>query len=69
MTVAFPPTPVYPDALDTDYTLFLVHNTTESTLTVDNEPWSTEVAIEPVDATANEIWADSGFGNIDGELF
>jgi len=65
--MAFPPVPVYPNAIDSDYTLFLVYNTTETRLCEDNHPWSEEIHIAPVEG--DEIWADNGFGNIDGELF
>lgn len=67
--MAFPPVPVFPKAIDSDYTLYLVHNTAEAKLCVDNAAWSTEVQILPVDADKPEIWADNGFANIDGELF
>lgn len=67
--MTFPPIPVYPKALDSDYTLYLVHNTTETKLAADNHPWSQEIQILPVGADEDEIWADNGFGNIDGELF
>lgn len=66
--MAFPPVPVYPDEIDSDYTLFLVHNTTETKLCQDNPPWSMEIEIIPVAADENEIWADNGFANIEGEL-
>jgi hypothetical protein len=69
MAVGFPPQPVYPDAIDSDFTLFLVHNTAESLLTVDNQPWSEEIEILPVEAGELEVWADNGFGTIEGELF
>lgn len=65
----FPPTPVYPKAIDSDYTLYLVHNTTETRLSADNSPWAQEIEIVPVAADKTDIWADNGFGNIDGELF
>ncbi len=65
--MAFPPVLLYPNELDTDYTLFLVYNTTESRLCEDNHPWSNSISIVPSDEL--EIWADNGFGNIDGELF
>lgn len=67
--MAFPPVPVYPASIDSDYTLYLVYNTTEARLTADNAPWSQEVSIMPVDVDQPEIWADNGFANIDGELF
>jgi len=66
--MAFPPIPVYPSAIDSDYTLFVVYNTTEAKISSDNAPWALEVDIIPVDATADEIWADNGFANIEGEL-
>src|SRR3989304_606611 len=65
----FPPSPVFPEAIDSDTTLFLVYNTTETRLAVDNEAWSEEIEIVPVDADKSEIWADNGFGNINEELF
>jgi len=69
MAVVFPPQPVYPDALDSDRTLFLVFDTTETRLSEDNEPWTDEIPIVPVGANDPEIWADNGFGTIEGELF
>lgn len=66
--MAFPPIPVYPNAIDSDYTLFLVHNTTEAKLTVDNSAWSQEIDITPVASDKPEIWASNGFANLDGEL-
>lgn len=66
--MAFPPVPTYPEALDTDYTLFLVYNTTETKLSADNSPWSQEISIVPVAAGKPEIWADNGFATISGEL-
>lgn len=68
MAYGFPPQPVYPQALDTDYTLFLVNNTTESVLVEDNEPWSDEIAITPVPAGSAEVWANNGFCTLEGEL-
>jgi hypothetical protein len=67
--MAFPPVPVYPQAIDSDYTLYLVYDTTETRLAVDNSAWSQEIDIVPVAADKPEIWADNGFGNIEGELF
>lgn len=67
--MAFPPISLYPEALDSDYTLFLVHNTTESQLCRDNSAWSDEIEIVPVASDKLEIWADNGFGNIEGEMF
>lgn len=67
--MTFPPVPVYPNDIDSDYTLFVVYNTTETRLAADNSPWAQEIEILPVGASKNEIWADNGFGNIEGELF
>lgn len=67
--MAFPPVPVYPNAIDSDYTLFLVHDTSESRLCKDNAAWSGELEIVPVGASEAEIWADNGFANVSGELF
>lgn len=66
--MAFPPSVAYPEAIDSDYTLFLVYNTTETRLCADNPPWSQEIDIIPVAADKAEIWAENGFANIDGEL-
>jgi len=65
----FPPKPVYPKNYDNDNTLFLVYNTSETITTQNNQPWSEEISIVPVDDTKPEIWADNGFASIDGELF
>jgi hypothetical protein len=67
--MAFPPIPVYPRAIDSDYTLFLVFNTSEAKINADNAPWSQEIEIVPVAEGKDEIWATNGFANIDGELF
>jgi hypothetical protein len=66
---SFPPQNVYPIALDSDYTLLLVHNTSEAMITSDNEPWADEINVKPVSADKREIWADNGFATIEGELF
>lgn len=68
MAVGYPPQPVYPNGIDSDYTLFLVYNTTEADLVEDNEPWAEEIVIKPRGKTQYEIWADNGFANINGEL-
>lgn len=64
----FPPSPVYPDAIDDDYTLFLVHNTVETKICADNAAWAQEIEILPVGADDPEIWSENGFANISGEL-
>ncbi|RDJ35640.1 MAG: hypothetical protein DWQ19_12545 [Crenarchaeota archaeon] len=67
--MTFPPSPLFPTAIDSDRTLFLVYNTSEAQLASDNLPWSQEIVITPVAADKEEIWADNGFANISGELF
>ena len=69
MPYYFPPTPVYPSDYDSDETLFVVYNTSETVTTAENLPWSDEISIKPVAADKDEIWATNGFANIDGELF
>jgi hypothetical protein len=68
MAHGFPPQPVYPKSLDSDYTLFMVYNTSEAVLVSDNDAWSDEIIIKPVPATKDEIWSDNGFCTIEGEL-
>jgi len=65
----FPPSPQFPKAIDSDYTLYLVYNTTETKLLTDNAAWAQEISIVPVDPDNAEIWPNNGFGNIEGELF
>jgi len=65
--MAFPPVPAYPNAIDDDYSLFLVFNTTETKICKENPPWADEIEIIPTNGS--EIWANNGFGNISGELF
>lgn len=67
--MGFPPQPLFPVGIDSDYTLFLVHNTTETKICQENPAWSDEIEIIPVKSGEAEIWADNGFGNISGELF
>lgn len=64
----FPPIPVYPKAIDSDYTLYHVHNTTETKISEDCNAWSQEISIVPVAADKLDIWASNGFANIEGEL-
>jgi len=65
----FPPIPTYPKQYDNDRTLFLVYNTSETLTTSDNHPWEATIDIKPVLPSSCDIWADSGFANINGELF
>lgn len=69
MAVGFPPVSVFPLEIDSDRTLFLVYDTAQSVLTVNNPAWSEEIEIQPVGAEEEELWADNGFANISGELF
>lgn len=66
--MTFPPLPVYPKEIDSDYTLFLVHSTTEAKLVSDNSAWAQEIDIVPVDQNKPEIWPSNGFATIEGEL-
>ena len=68
MAISYPPQVLYPKEYDSDYTLFQVYNTSETTLSENLEAWATEIAIVPVDLNKPEIWANNGFVNIDGEL-
>ena len=68
MPNGFPPQPVFPFGIDSDYSLFLVYNTTESKLTSDNQPWADEIAIRPVGEDDPEIWPENGFATIEGEI-
>jgi len=65
----FPPTPVYPKNYDSEQTLFLVYNTSETLTSGENLPWAQEIDIVPVAAELQEQWSTNGFANIDGELF
>lgn len=67
--MVFPPVPIFPKGIDNNYTLFLVHNTTETKICTENSAWADEIEIIPVKPDRPEIWADNGFGNISGELF
>ena len=67
--MAFPPAPSFPKSIDSDYTLFLVHNTAETKICDENAAWSQEIEIIPVGENQRELWSDNGFANISGELF
>lgn len=62
------PQSVYPKNLDSDYTLFSVSNTAETTLSSNLERWATSIEIEPVASNETELWADNGYVTIAGEL-
>lgn len=68
MPRGFPPQPVYPVGIDSDYTLYTVYNTTETVLASDNQPWEEEIEVKPVPPGSLEVWADNGFANVEGEL-
>ena len=68
MTYGFPPIPVYPTGIDSDYTLFLVYNTAEAVLASANPAGADEIEIEPRVVGQDEVWADNGFVSINGEL-
>lgn len=69
MPTGFPPQPVYPHGIDSDYTLYLVYNTSEANLAANNEPWAAEVPVIPRKLGQTEIWSDNGFATISGEMF
>ena len=67
--MSLPPKSVYPLAIDSDYTLLKVYNTSEARLISDNQAWAEEVNIAPVPVGKHEIWANNGYANVSGELF
>ncbi len=58
----------YPSALDTNTTLFQVYNTSETVLSQTLLAWETTINIIPVPAGKPELWADTGYVTIEGEL-
>lgn len=68
--MAFPYIPkiLYPNQLDTDYSLYKVANSAETTLSADLEAWATTISVVPTDLNTTEIWSDNGYVNISGEL-
>lgn len=62
------PISVYPTAIDTDVNLFSVYNTSETVLAASLNSWDTTITIFPVTIGKPEIWADSGYVTIEGEL-
>ena len=66
----FIPQPIYPHGIDTDYTLFQVKNTTESTLSQDNQAWSEIIHIRAYENPYlnEDPWPENGFATLDGEL-
>ena len=63
-----PPNSVFPNNYDTDNTLYMVYNTTESVITQVLNIADSQIFIKPVEANEDEIWAENGFANISGEL-
>jgi len=68
LALSYPPKSVYPNDIDSNFTLYKVYNTAETTLSQDLDPYITTIHITPVDEGKLEIWADNGFVNINGEL-
>ena len=62
------PQPLYPKGYDSDYTLFKVTNTAETSLSANLEAWATTIYVIPTPTGASEIWDDNGFITINGEL-
>ncbi len=69
MPMYFPPIPVYPVGYDSDFTLFLVYNTSETITVADTDAYSEEIPIKPQPGNKPEIWPDNGYATIAGELF
>jgi hypothetical protein len=69
MSFLFPPSPTYPVAIDSDYTLFKVYNTSESKTTVDTDAWADEIPVRPRKLDESEVWPNNGYATISGELF
>lgn len=68
MPSGFPPNIVYPIDFDDQSTLYLVYNTSQSTLSANNSAGSSEISVVPVGEDEDEIWAGNGFITIEGEL-
>lgn len=66
--MSFPPFVSYPFEIDSDETLYLVYNTTQSKISVHNIAWSEEISIIPVEEDNDEIWASNGYATVSGEL-
>ena len=62
------PQPVYPRFIDSDYTLYNVSNTAETSLSKNLEAWAKNIFIVPVNKNQNELWSENGFITINGEL-
>ena len=58
----------YPSNLDTDTTLFKVFDTSETVLSATLNSWETTINVVPTEAGKFQIWADSGYVTIEGEL-
>jgi hypothetical protein len=69
MSNGFPPVPIYPNSIDSDETLFEVHNTAETVTVADNDAFAEEIPIRPQPSDKPEIWAANGYATISGELF
>jgi len=62
------PKPSYPIALDSDYTLFHVYNSTQSVLTLNLSAEDDIIHLSPKSANDPEVWGDNGFVKIEEEL-
>lgn len=64
----FPPLPAYPNAIDTDRTLYLVHDTAEAPLSSAAHPWDEQLHVVARPLGRPEVWAENGFVTLNGEL-
>lgn len=62
------PKPVYPIALDSDYTLFKTYNSSQSVLVKNLAEGDDKIYIQPQSPNKAEIWAENGFVTIQDEL-
>jgi len=62
------PKPVYPIALDSNYTLFSTNNSAQTALSADLDKTSDVIEVYPKFANNSDIWADNGFVTIEKEI-
>lgn len=58
----------YPKTYDTDKSLFQVYNTSQTVLSGALNSWQISINIVPVSSEELELWAESGYVTIEGEL-
>lgn len=58
----------FPLEVDDDYSLFVTHNSAQTTLTRDLSNESEVIEIAPRSANESEVWADNGFITIEKEI-